>query len=187
MNARGRGNHVRRRFRLASELVEQVPWLHRAAVPRVAWVIRRVADAGWTAAEVIAWLHLLESPARVHRPSGLLARRLRGAEEVWPTAAGRAAAVEADRDSPRSARERRAEFASTCAAPGWAVEALRHGLAEGRRRFAQRSGEVDEWVELAEELPSAYVEVARSSPQWALAQRAFSRLLGEDVVRRVLA
>ncbi|MGW7320011.1 transcriptional regulator, partial [Streptomyces sp. NPDC054865] len=49
-------NSVGRRYQLASELIREIPWLGRASTPRIAWVVRHVADAGWSAAEVQAWL-----------------------------------------------------------------------------------------------------------------------------------
>ncbi|MCC9312351.1 helix-turn-helix domain-containing protein [Kitasatospora sp. RB6PN24] len=102
----GRGarklNRVGRRYQLASELVRQVPWLRRALVPRVAWVIREVADAGWTDLEVIAWLTTTSEPTRGSwRPTGLLASRLHGVTAMpgWTTPTERARAVERWRDS----------------------------------------------------------------------------------------
>ncbi|RAG85749.1 hypothetical protein DN069_09565 [Streptacidiphilus pinicola] len=64
----------------------------------MAWVAREVADAGWHAVEVVAWLSLSEPPARVRRPSAFLAHRLKGAHLVAVTPAQRANLVEAWRD-----------------------------------------------------------------------------------------
>ncbi|MFE3875455.1 transcriptional regulator [Kitasatospora sp. NPDC059146] len=112
-STKGRGrrtvNRVGRRYQLAAELVRQVPWLRRALVPRIAWVVQEVADAGWTAEEVISWLSTLEEPQRgTFRPSGLLAFRLRGMTQVpgWRTPAERAVQVEHWRES-RSAEKAR--------------------------------------------------------------------------------
>ncbi|MFI7087714.1 hypothetical protein ACIBUR_29470 [Streptomyces anulatus] len=95
-----------RRFQLARELVEQVDWLRGCSAPRIAWVARTVADAGWTAEEVRAWLHLRGESTRVRRASGLLAVLLRNAAETLDTQAKRTDAVnrwhssvEADRRS----------------------------------------------------------------------------------------
>ncbi|MCX2927914.1 transcriptional regulator [Streptomyces sp. NEAU-W12] len=103
-------NCIGRRFQLAGELICRVPWLAKAARPRIAWIVREVADAGWTADEVIAWLDLEDAPKRVLRPSGFLAQRLDGAVRLWPTAEGRARAVEAYRASRRAEQARHAEW-----------------------------------------------------------------------------
>ncbi|MFJ3213842.1 helix-turn-helix domain-containing protein [Streptomyces flaveolus] len=107
---RRRLNCVGRRFQLAGELICRVPWLAKAARPRIAWIVREVADAGWTADEVIAWLDLEDAPERVLRPSGFLAQRLDGAVRLWPTAEGRGRAVEAYRASRRAEQARHAEW-----------------------------------------------------------------------------
>jgi DNA-binding transcriptional ArsR family regulator len=86
-------NAVGRRFQLAHELVQQLAWLSRASVPRIAWIIRDVADAGWTATEVIAVVGQEPAARRVRRPSGFLAHRLRGAHLLYDTPAKRAAIV----------------------------------------------------------------------------------------------
>ncbi|MGW7466986.1 transcriptional regulator [Streptomyces xantholiticus] len=112
-----KANAVGQRFRLAAELIRRVPWMHRASTPRIAWIVRSVADAGWTADEVIALLDCGEAPSRVHRPSGLLASRLRGAVDLWPDAAGRARAVEASRDSRRAEQARHTEWEGAWQAP----------------------------------------------------------------------
>lgn len=103
-------NRVGRRYRLAAELVRQVPWLQRASVPRIAWVIRDVSDAGWSCDEVLAWLHLRGAADHVRRPSGLLAILLSAALEALDTEAKRQAVVEQWRDSRRASRERHAEW-----------------------------------------------------------------------------
>ncbi|MFJ3198572.1 transcriptional regulator [Streptomyces griseoviridis] len=103
-------NAVGRRFQLASELIRRVPWMGRAAVPRIAWILKDVADGGWTADEVIAFLDCGDAPGTVHRPSGFLAERLRMATILWPTAEGRARAVEAYRDSRRAEQTRHTEW-----------------------------------------------------------------------------
>ncbi|WP_329020699.1 transcriptional regulator [Streptomyces sp. NBC_01601] len=104
------GNHVARRYRLAAELIHQIGWLNRASVPRIAWVIRHVADAGWSTTEVIAFLGQ-EAPARhVRRPSGFLASRLSSAHRRYDTPAKRAAIVDWWRDSRRAEQDRHAEW-----------------------------------------------------------------------------
>lgn len=102
----GRLNAVGRRFRLAAELIRRVGWLGRSSTPRIAWIVRHVADAGWTADEVLAWLHTRGEADLVRRPSGLLATLLQGAETLLDTPQKRAMAVEDWRDS-RAAGERR--------------------------------------------------------------------------------
>jgi hypothetical protein len=110
-------NVVGRRYQLARELVAQAPWLSRASVPRVAWVVRNVADAGWTATEVIAVAEF-EVPARsVRRPSGFLAHRLQGAHLLHPTPEGRAVLVARWRDSRRAEQTRHSEWGGAWRAP----------------------------------------------------------------------
>lgn len=112
-------NRVGRRYQLAAQLVAQVPWLGRAAVPRIAWIVKDVADAGWTAEEVHAWLSLADAPdtEQVRRPSGFLARRLATATSIWPTKASRSAGMEAWRDSHRATRQRHRETDATFSGP----------------------------------------------------------------------
>ncbi|MDX3075803.1 helix-turn-helix domain-containing protein [Streptomyces sp. MI02-7b] len=87
-------NKVGRRYQLARELIARIAWLRGCSVPRIAWVIRSVADAGWSADEVCAWLHLRGEPNRVHRASGLLATLLDGVASILDTPSRRARAVE---------------------------------------------------------------------------------------------
>ncbi|MGW1776224.1 helix-turn-helix domain-containing protein [Streptomyces sp. NPDC002104] len=103
-------NDVGRRFQLASELIRQVPWMGRAAVPRIAWILKDVSDAGWTADQVIAFLDCGDAPGTVHRPSGFLAGRLANAVALWPTEKGRQRAVQAYRDSRRAEKARHQEW-----------------------------------------------------------------------------
>ncbi|WP_331737922.1 helix-turn-helix domain-containing protein (plasmid) [Streptomyces sp. NBC_00637] len=110
-------NSVGRRFQLASELIRQVPWMGRAAVPRIAWILKEVADAGWTADQVIAFLDCGDAPGIVHRPSGFLAGRLKGAVALWPTEEGRERAVQAYRDSRRAEKARHQEWEGAWQAP----------------------------------------------------------------------
>ncbi|MFJ5098972.1 winged helix-turn-helix domain-containing protein [Streptomyces sp. NPDC088557] len=87
-------NTIGRRYRVGRELTQQVEWLRGCAVPRISWVARHVADAGWTTTEILAWLHLRGTAEKVHRGSGLLAVLLANAETVLDTPAKRADAVE---------------------------------------------------------------------------------------------
>ncbi|MGI5451490.1 transcriptional regulator [Streptomyces sp. CA-243310] len=128
-------NSVGRRFQLAGELIRQVPWMGRAAVPRIAWILKEVADTGWTADEVIAFLDLGDAPERVHRPSGFLAGRLATAVAQWPNAEGRARAVQAYRDSRRAGNARHQEWEGRWQAP--ISESVRRLVAESIPRQQQ--------------------------------------------------
>ncbi|MFE7610600.1 hypothetical protein [Streptomyces celluloflavus] len=66
---------------MAGKSTCQVPWVGRASVPRIVWILREVSDeAGWTVDEVIAFLdrdhgHDRDhAPDLVHRPSERRAR-----------------------------------------------------------------------------------------------------------------
>ncbi|MFG3429409.1 transcriptional regulator [Streptomyces californicus] len=114
---RQRLNAVGRRHQLAHQLVQQLPWLHRAAVPRIAWIVRHVADAGWTAAEVVAVISQQAPPRHVSRPSGFLAARLNGAHLLYDTEAKRQNIVDWWRESRRAARDRHADWSGEWQAP----------------------------------------------------------------------
>lgn len=103
-------NTVGRRYQLAAELIREIPWLGRASTPRIAWVVRHVADAGWSAAEVQGWLHARGEVDTVHRASGLLATLLRGAHEIVRTLKARAGLVSDWRDSRIAAARRHQEL-----------------------------------------------------------------------------
>lgn len=99
-------NRVGRRHQLARELITAVPWLGQAAAPRIAWIVRHVADAGWTATDVAAFLSLADvDDAR--RPSGMLAHRLKGAHQLWSTPTQRAAGVDAWHQAEEQRRQQR--------------------------------------------------------------------------------
>ncbi|MFD3422648.1 helix-turn-helix domain-containing protein [Streptomyces decoyicus] len=100
-------NTIGRRYQLARELTEQIDWLRGCSVARIAWVAREVADAGWNAQEVRAWLHFRGEAARVRRASGLLAVLLRSAVRVLDTPDKRAAAVTDWRQAVEAARRGR--------------------------------------------------------------------------------
>ncbi|MEV5915801.1 transcriptional regulator [Streptomyces chartreusis] len=79
-------NKVGRRYQLARELKQMVPWLHRASVPRLAWIVRHVADEGWTALEVQAAAEQMPVSADdARRPTGLLAYRLASCHLLYTT------------------------------------------------------------------------------------------------------
>lgn len=100
-------NRVGRRFQLARELTQQIDWLRGSSVPRIAWVARHVADAGWTVTDVRGWLHLRGETLRARRASGMLAVLLAGAETILDTPQKRADAVEQWRGSQEAARRHR--------------------------------------------------------------------------------
>ncbi|MEU4180974.1 helix-turn-helix domain-containing protein [Streptomyces sp. NPDC026589] len=110
---RRKPNKVGRRYQLAKELVQELDWLRGCAVPRVAWVARDVADAGWTVTDVRAWLHMRGEVTRVRRGSGLLAVLLAGAETILDTPGKRADAIEQWRGSQEAARRHRIEQVRT--------------------------------------------------------------------------
>ncbi|MFF6903479.1 helix-turn-helix domain-containing protein [Streptomyces hydrogenans] len=99
-------NQVGRRYQLARELITAVPWLGKAAVPRIAWIVRRVADAGWTCDEVRAFLAVADVDLDPRRPSGFLAARLKAAP-LGATKEQRRAAVEAWHWAEENARKAR--------------------------------------------------------------------------------
>ncbi|MFI2470957.1 winged helix-turn-helix domain-containing protein [Streptomyces globisporus] len=102
-------NRVGRRFQLARELVQELDWLRGCSVPRIAWVARGVADAGWTVTDVRGWLHLRGEVTRVRRGSGLLAVLLANAQNVLDTPAKRTEAVDQWRGAQEAARRHRIE------------------------------------------------------------------------------
>jgi len=94
-------NRVGRRYQLARQLVAQVPWLGRTQVPRIAWIVRHVADAGWTVDEVQA---IAEQAGPItqddtRRPVGMLAHRLKGAETLFAAKEARTVTVQAWQES----------------------------------------------------------------------------------------
>ncbi|WP_371604943.1 helix-turn-helix domain-containing protein (plasmid) [Streptomyces sp. NBC_01220] len=100
-------NRIGRRYQLARELTQELDWLRGCSVPRIAWVARGVADAGWTVTDVKGWLHLRGEAARVRRGSGLLAVLLAGAETALDTPAKRADAIEQWHGAQEAARRHR--------------------------------------------------------------------------------
>ncbi|THA29147.1 transcriptional regulator [Streptomyces sp. A1277] len=101
-------NKVGRRYQLARQLIENVPWLHNANVDRIAWIARHCADASWTWQEVQAAAeeHSPIDPADTRRPSGLLAYRLKGAHLLYADPAARRLMVTAWEDSRKQERFR---------------------------------------------------------------------------------
>ena len=104
-------NKIGRRYQLARELIQLVPWLRSASVPRIAWIIRHVADAGWTALEVQAAAERLVSDKEPRRPSAVLAYRLASCHLLYTTPERRKVLVEDWQDSRRAEQARHAEAA----------------------------------------------------------------------------
>lgn len=94
-------NRVGRRHQMARELIDNVPWLSRASAPRIAWIARHCADAGWqwqevqAAAEERGPIDVMDS----RRPSGLLAYRLKGVHELYASEKARHLMLTAWEDS----------------------------------------------------------------------------------------
>ncbi|MEV7782725.1 helix-turn-helix domain-containing protein [Kitasatospora sp. NPDC088351] len=147
-------NQVGRRFELAAELVRTVPWLRRALVPRIAWVVREVSDAGWTAEEVIAWVSTLEEPQHgSYRPSGLLAHRLRGMTGMpgWRTPKERAAQVEHWRESRSAAKARHNRHSDEWRFTDWqdpATRAVGHMVDQAFAQVQKAGGQGAQELEL---------------------------------------
>ncbi|NUS88760.1 MAG: helix-turn-helix transcriptional regulator [Streptomyces sp.] len=99
-------NKVGRRYQLAKELIQLVPWLRGASVPRIAWIIRHVADEGWTALEVQAAAERFVSDREPRRPSAVLAFRLASCHLLYTTADRRRVLVEDWQDSRRAEQAR---------------------------------------------------------------------------------
>jgi len=202
-------NLVGRRFQLARELTQELGWLRGCSVPRIAWVARNVADAGWTVTDVKAWLHFRGEAAHVRRGSGLLAVLLAGAENILDTPAKRADAIEqwrgaleaARRDRIRQVRARTERYEGDWEAPASravrreveAVFAQVRDAASGGRR--QDLGDVaDDQVlalepseqELAEMRAAAAGELMRGETTLirSLDPEMALRIFGERLVRR---
>jgi hypothetical protein len=100
-----------------------VPWLSRASAPRIAWIARHCADAGWqwqevqAAAEEAGPIDTMDS----RRPSGLLAYRLKGAHELYASAKARHLMLTAWEDSRLRERIRHQGWDTAAAIPGQAT------------------------------------------------------------------
>ncbi|MFW3477391.1 hypothetical protein [Streptomyces microflavus] len=78
-----------------------MPWLSRASAPRIAWIARHCADAGWQWQEVQA---AAEEQGPIddrdsRRPSGLLAYRIKGAHQLYASTTARHLMLTAWEDS----------------------------------------------------------------------------------------
>ncbi|MFI0020212.1 transcriptional regulator [Streptomyces griseus] len=195
-------NNVGRRFQLASELILQVPWLGRASVPRIAWILKEVSDTGWTADQVIAFLDCGDAPDTVHRPSGFLAGRLKGAVALWPTEQGRERAVEEYRDSRRAEKARHQEWEGNWTQPRSMVvrrlvaEAMppqypQHGLPDDYQDAGESGPDVPSEEELKEFRAVAWQEYMLGRPDQVittldtLGPDAAVQIYGPELVKRV--
>jgi hypothetical protein len=98
-------NKIGRRYQLGREATTVIPWLHGASVPRISWVLKDFADAGWTIREVQAVAESIPMPAfGVKRPSGMLADRLRS--KAGMTKTRRAGYVAMWEESTAAAKDR---------------------------------------------------------------------------------
>ncbi|KFG71384.1 hypothetical protein FM21_34395 [Streptomyces mutabilis] len=187
-------NTTGRRYQLAAELIQQVGWLHRAAVPRIAWIVRHVADAGWSTAEVIALIGL-EAPARrVHRPSGFLANRIKGAHLLYATAAQRTAMVDHWRDSRHAEHDRHAEWwESDCRRPASRAVAreVDAAFAQLQQQLAPAAEERDlavgddGLVDLEQLTRDEIIELRAAALKDPALVRATVRACGENYARRL--
>ncbi|MFF5407907.1 transcriptional regulator [Streptomyces misionensis] len=206
-------NAVGRRFQLARELTQELGWLRGCSVPRIAWVARNVADAGWTVTDVRAWLHFRGEAAHVRRGSGLLAVLLSGGENILDTPAKRADAIErwrgaleaARRDRIRQVRAERERFEGDWQAPSSRAVtrqvaraiAYVHEAANGGRRQAQAPSTDDRYEDLG--LADPQFEQMRAQARGELmrgvtdlidlavdsmGREAAERIYGADMMRR---
>lgn len=195
-------NSVGRRFQLASELIRQVPWMGRAAVPRIAWILKEVSDAGWTADQVIAFLDCGDAPGVVHRPSGFLAGRLAGAVALWPTEEGRERAVQAYRDSRRAEKARhqewegdwtppRSESVRRLVAAAFTPQQPQYDLPDAHQDAGESGPDVPGEEELKEFRAVAWQEYMLGRPDQVvttlntLGPAGAEQIYGADLVRRV--
>ncbi|BFP50084.1 hypothetical protein KCMC57_64520 (plasmid) [Kitasatospora sp. CMC57] len=176
-------NKIGRRFQLAAELKSRILWLSRPPVARIAWVIAEVSDAGWTADEVEAWLHLRPSADVITRPSGFLAARLVGAAVVWADPKARQRAVEASRESRISTSERHAESNAPLrpARSSSVMAAVLAGIGEGLARLS-----ADCRAKGLDDLTGLPKPAATEQDDWDQAAAAMVALFG-DQARTVLA
>ncbi|MFJ4473190.1 transcriptional regulator [Streptomyces sp. NPDC089424] len=153
-------NLVGRRYQLARELIQTVPWLNRASAPRIAWIVRHVADAGWTALQVQAAAERLPLPERgAFRPSGLLASRLASCHLLYNTPERRRVLVEDWQDSRRQEQDRHQDTTLTDLAEGPRSVAARRAMDEA---FAAISGRLAADTTLVEAGPLVLEDLSRA-------------------------
>ncbi|MFD8777484.1 transcriptional regulator [Streptomyces sp. NPDC059916] len=171
-------NKIGRRYQLAKELIQLVPWLKGASVPRIAWIVRDVADAGWTALEVQA-IAEQECPivaAKVRRPSGLLADRLGSLHLLFTTPERRQTAVQAWQDSRIQEQARHASYGELATqGPAPVAVSVQSLMAEAVRRTREiAAGPID---------PTVCFEVSVDTAPEPLALEALDR----DLVKTIRA
>jgi DNA-binding transcriptional ArsR family regulator len=123
-------NKVGRRYQLAAELIAMVPWLKGASRARIAWIVRHVADAGWTALEVQAAAERFVTAKEPRRPSAVLAFRLASCHLLYTTPERRKVLVEDWQDSRRAEQARHADHSFVDLGPGPRSIAARRAMDE---------------------------------------------------------
>ncbi|WP_331738558.1 hypothetical protein [Embleya sp. NBC_00896] len=191
-------SRVAQRLDLARDLIHRLPWLCRADPKRISWVVREVADRGWTCENVQAWIDVSGGDVAhvVRRPSGFLAARLKGAASVWDTPTRRAQGCEAWQDMLASRRDRPREWAPEPARSRPSSEALRL-IGEAFAPVSVRASDGDVFddprlhgvgSDPAEpgDLPASLLEEVRAAaaldPDLVLAAH---RMVGADYARRL--
>ena len=168
---------------LARHLIAELPWLHGTSPVAVARACREVSAAGWTAAEVLAWVRLRCAPASVRNPIAFLRHRLRGAAECWSTPELRQRGVQQAQQAP--VRERWEDLGPLDRLPAPPPEiarqilaALDHGarIRAARDRARGLSAAYQDTVELPPEVSEAELAAARSDPDWPEVAAAFAAL-----------
>ncbi|MEU8469630.1 helix-turn-helix domain-containing protein [Streptomyces sp. NPDC029006] len=140
-------NRVGRRYQLARELIAQVPWLRGAAVPRIAWIVRHVADEGWTVLEVQAAAERYVSDREPKRPSAVLAFRLSSCHLLYTTPDRRKVLVEDWQDSRRAEQARHSEADYSDLGDGPRSVAARRAMDEAFAAIRDRLAPAPEPVE----------------------------------------
>ncbi|MYS87875.1 ArsR family transcriptional regulator [Embleya scabrispora] len=123
------GTRRARRWELARQVRSKVLLVARERVGRLAAALRPVADQGWTAEDVVAWLLVSPLPALVLFPVAWLRARLEGATAVWPQPPSVSRAVARRRRDESRLREQRA-FRERVAADREAAVATEDRLAD---------------------------------------------------------
>ncbi|MFE6808621.1 winged helix-turn-helix domain-containing protein [Streptomyces sp. NPDC057681] len=134
-------NKVGRRYQLAGELIASVPWLGNASRARIAWIVRHVADAGWTALEVQAAAEQMPVAAGdARRLSGFLAYRLASCHLLYTTPARRKTLVEAWQESRAAEQARHTGYGQITPGSGHGPASItvQNLVAEAFRRNLER-------------------------------------------------
>jgi hypothetical protein len=184
-------NKVGRRYQLAGQLIQTVPWLQNASTPRIAWIIRHVADAGWTVTEVHAAAERMVVDREPRRPSAVLAFRLASCHLLYTTPGRRKTLVEDWRDSRLAEQARHSETVYDGYDEGPRTVASRRAMDEAFAAIRDRlAPAVEEPADLAaialEDLPKAEVTGMRAAAMKdpGLIYSAIE-LIGETQARRL--